>query len=57
MPRLKTAIAVTIMLSALLLQGCGRKGPLFIQQAPVKPAPVAPAQPDTEPGINTRKSP
>jgi len=41
----KTArIAVGILLIPSLLQACGRKGPLYIQQAPAKPAVAAPAE-------------
>jgi predicted small lipoprotein YifL len=36
----KPANAVMLLLIALLLPGCGRKGPLYIQQEPVKPTPV-----------------
>ena len=38
------AIAAKILLVTLLLQGCGRKGPLFMQQDPAKPLPIAPAE-------------
>jgi len=47
MPMIKVAtLALKVLLIAWLLQGCGRKGPLFMQQAPVKPATmtVAPAE-------------
>ena len=38
----KTAtIAAKIVLVSALLQGCGRKGPLFMQQEPAKSVPVA----------------
>jgi predicted small lipoprotein YifL len=33
----KTAAAAMLLL-ALSISGCGRKGPLYMQQAPVKPA-------------------
>jgi len=33
----KTAMAGMVLLIALLLQGCGRKGPLYMPQAPAKP--------------------
>ncbi len=39
MPILKTTTAVMLLLM-LLLSACGRKGPLYMQQAPVKPAPA-----------------
>lgn len=38
------AIAAKILLITSLLQGCGRKGPLFMQQDPAKPVPVIPAE-------------
>jgi predicted small lipoprotein YifL len=38
----KPVFAGTMLLLVLLLQGCGRKGPLFMPQAPAKPAPAAP---------------
>ena len=41
----KTATAATLLLLALLLQGCGRKGPLYIQQEPAKPVPAAKTHP------------
>jgi len=41
MPMSKTAAAAMMLLLALLLSGCGRKGPLYMQQAPVKPVPAA----------------
>lgn len=37
------AAAATILLVAFVLQGCGRKGPLYMQQIPVKPEPAADA--------------
>lgn len=30
-----------ILLLLVLLQGCGRKGPLYLPQAPAQPAPLA----------------
>lgn len=39
MPILKTTTAVMLLL-VLLLSACGRKGPLYMQQAPVQPAPA-----------------
>ena len=37
--RARNVIAVVIMLLlAVLLQGCGRKGPLYLQAKPVAPA-------------------
>jgi predicted small lipoprotein YifL len=41
----KPVFAGTMLLLVLLLQGCGRKGPLFMPQAPAKPVPAAPSQP------------
>jgi predicted small lipoprotein YifL len=38
------ATAAAILLIASLLQACGRKGPLYIQQAPAKPAVAAPEE-------------
>lgn len=40
MPLFKTT-AAAILLLALLLTACGRKGPLYMQQAPVQPAPAS----------------
>lgn len=41
MPLIKTAaLALKILLLAWLLSGCGRKGPLFMQQEPVVPGSV-----------------
>lgn len=40
----KTAIAGMMLLIALQLQGCGRKGPLFMPQEPAKPVPAAKTQ-------------
>ena len=42
----KTAPVATLLLFALLLAGCGRKGALFM---PVKSAPVANVQPEQKP--------
>lgn len=51
MPMSRTAIAGILLLLALLLQGCGRKGPLFMPQVPAKPVPAAQAQPEqSQPG-------
>ena len=37
----KTAsAAMMLLLAAFMLTGCGRKGPLYMQQAPAKPAPA-----------------
>jgi len=41
------AIAAKILLIAALLQGCGRKGPLFMQQEPAKPVPAEQKTPAT----------
>ncbi len=35
---LSKSAAASMLLLALLTSGCGRKGPLYMQQAPVKPA-------------------
>ena len=43
----KAATAVTLLLLALLVSSCGRKGALFM---PVKPAPVSNALPASKPG-------
>jgi predicted small lipoprotein YifL len=37
-----------MLLLGLILQGCGRKGPLFLPPAPTATPQVAPAQPSTE---------
>lgn len=37
----KTATAGVMLLLVLLVQGCGRKGPLFMPQMPAKPAMAA----------------
>jgi predicted small lipoprotein YifL len=56
----KTARAAMMLLLALLLQGCGRKGPLFMlpppvpassapaEQKPANPVQAAPNQPETK---------
>ncbi len=44
----KTTTAGIMLLLALLMQGCGRKAPLFLPQVPAKPVPAATVQP--EPG-------
>lgn len=47
MPLIKTAtLALKVLLIIWLLQGCGRKGPLFMQADPAKSAPAiaAPAE-------------
>lgn len=41
----RTPIAGILLLSVLLLQGCGRKGPLYMPQAPSTPAPSVKDQP------------
>lgn len=41
----RTAIAGILLLLILLLQGCGRKGPLFMPQVPAMPAPAVKDQP------------
>lgn len=53
----RTAVAGILLLSALLLQGCGRKGALFMQQEPVNPAPAAQAQPEQSPAISNQTAP
>jgi predicted small lipoprotein YifL len=40
----KTAVAGMMLLLVLQLQGCGRKGPLFMPQEPAKPVPAAKSQ-------------
>ena len=37
----KTTAAGIMLLSVLLVQGCGRKGPLFMPQMPAKPVALA----------------
>ena len=37
----QTAIAGILLLLVLLVQGCGRKGPLFMPQMPAKPVVAA----------------
>lgn len=47
----KTASAATmLLLAAFMLTACGRKGPLYMQQAPAKPAPAAIAPTELKPG-------
>jgi len=41
---LKTTLFGMLLVLVLLLQGCGRKGPLYMQQVPPKPAPAAKPQ-------------
>lgn len=43
-----TIVAVIMLLPGLLLQGCGRKGPLYLEQKPVAPAPSVQSQPATK---------
>jgi predicted small lipoprotein YifL len=52
------AIAAKILLIASLLQGCGRKGPLFMQQEPAKPLPAGavPAEQKTPASITPAQS-
>lgn len=46
----KTAsAAMMFLLLSLLLSGCGRKGPLYMQATPVKPAPFASAPLEQKP--------
>jgi predicted small lipoprotein YifL len=40
----KTAISGMMLLLILQLQGCGRKGPLFMPQEPAKPVPATKTQ-------------
>lgn len=42
----KTTTAGIMLLLALLMQGCGRKAPLFLPQVPAKPVPAATVQPE-----------
>ena len=46
MPISRAAFAGILLLLVLLLQGCGRKGPLFMSQEPLIPVPVAQAKPE-----------
>lgn len=39
-----TIAAVIMLLLPVMLQGCGRKGPLYLQQKPAVPAQAAPKQ-------------
>jgi predicted small lipoprotein YifL len=53
----KTATAASLLLLALLVSGCGRKGPLFM---PVKPAPagsVLPVPKPADPDPSIQSSP
>ena len=45
------AAAGIFLLLFFVLQGCGRKGPLFIQQEPAKPVPIATPQPESAPSV------
>ena len=46
MPIFRTVFAGILLLLVLLLQGCGRKGPLFMSQEPLKPVPAEQARPE-----------
>lgn len=39
-----TIAAVIMLLLPVMLQGCGRKGPLYLQQKPAAPLQATPAQ-------------
>ena len=45
----RTAHVGIFLLLILLLQGCGRKGPLFMEPVPAKPVPVAQPQAEQTP--------
>jgi len=45
MSKSRTAIAGILLLLVLLLQGCGRKGPLFMPQVTTTPATAVKDQP------------
>ena len=47
----KYAASGIFLLLILALQGCGRKGPLFIQQEPAKPVPIATPQLESAPPV------
>jgi len=46
MPISRTAFAGILLLLVLLLQGCGRKGPLFMSQEPLLPVPAEQTKPE-----------
>jgi predicted small lipoprotein YifL len=50
MPEIVTI--VVIMLITILMQGCGRKGPLYLEQMPA-PVVVTPAQPASAPAASS----
>jgi predicted small lipoprotein YifL len=54
---LKTGAAAILLLLVLQLQGCGRKGPLFMPPASAQPAPPAQAQPAQTPAVPNQTIP
>jgi predicted small lipoprotein YifL len=54
---LKSGTAAMLLLLTLQLQACGRKGPLFMPQAPAKPAPEVQAQPSQTQPVPTSTVP
>jgi len=53
----KTTAAGIMLLLALLLQGCGRKGPLFMPQVAAKPVAAEKAQAESSPAIQSQPVP
>ncbi|HQS57909.1 MAG: hypothetical protein B7Y56_05910 [Gallionellales bacterium 35-53-114] len=53
----RTAVGGILLLSVLLLQGCGRKGALFMPQEPLSQAPAAQAHPEPSPEISSQIAP
>ena len=53
----KTTAAGIILLSALLVQGCGRKGPLFMPQVAAKPVAAEKAQAELSTAIQSQPVP
>lgn len=51
--RIPQLIAISCLaLTIFMLQGCGRKGPLFMEPTPVKPVPTA--SPILNPAVQTQ---
>lgn len=52
----QTAFAGFLLLLALLSQGCGRKGPLYMPQEPAKPVPTLQTLP-VQPAVTNQIDP
>jgi predicted small lipoprotein YifL len=53
----KTATAGILLLLAVLLPGCGRKGPLFMPQMSTKSVPAETASAEQDPAIQSQPVP